>query len=65
MEQFQNGCTKIPEILYKILVDLKIGSVLSVANYLDNLHKIIVAEKDVARKALSFMDAIQKISQKD
>lgn len=59
--KFDNCVLKSSEILEKIKTELKIESFLSLANYLEKLYKNIVAQKDIARNTLSFMDGITKI----
>lgn len=65
LEEFQNGFTKFIDILDKINIELKMGYILNLANYLEKLYENIVAQKDVARKTLKFMDGISKVSQKE
>lgn len=61
MNEFENCFTKITEILDKIKIELKIESFFDLANYLEEFYKILVAQQDVMRKTLVFMDGISKI----
>lgn len=63
LNELENGVLKISEILDRIKTELKIESFLSLTNYLEKLYESIVAQQDIARKTLAFMDGVSKVPQ--